>query len=129
MSFKKYVRWRGDWGEGGGLKSKQKQTGGDGDLACVYAFFKKSTVIFKRKFYSHSPVFPIDYNGSMKYHHERFQYSVLSMNGVQSLSPVLFTLHNFSFFSLHCPLFSLRIFSKMATYSLVINNVYFVISS
>ena len=34
------------------------------------------------------------------------------MNGVRSLSPALFTLHNFSFFSLHCPLFSLRIFSK-----------------
>ena len=45
------------------------------------------------------------------------------MNGV----PAIFTLHNFSFFSLHCPLFSLRIFSKkMVTYSLVIDNVYFV---
>ena len=34
------------------------------------------------------------------------------MNGVRSLSPVLFTLHNFSFFSLHCPLIFLRIFRK-----------------
>ena len=38
--------------------------------------------------------------------------TVLSMNGVQSLSSALFTLHNFSIFSLHCPLSSLRIFSK-----------------
>ena len=34
------------------------------------------------------------------------------MNDVWSLSPALFTLHNFSFFSVHCQLFSLRIFSK-----------------
>ena len=34
------------------------------------------------------------------------------MNGVQLLSPALFTLHNFSFFSLHCPLFSLHIVRK-----------------
>ena len=51
------------------------------------------------------------------------------MNGVRSLSPALFTLHNFSFFSLHCPLFHLRISNKMATYSLFIDNVPFVISS
>ena len=34
------------------------------------------------------------------------------MNGVRLLSSTLFTLNNFSFFSLHYPLFSLRIFSK-----------------
>ena len=28
---------------------------------------KKNAEIFKMKFYSYSPVFPIDYNGSMKY--------------------------------------------------------------
>ena len=38
---------------------------------CVFAFFKKNAKIFKMKFYSYSPVFPIDYNGNMKYHHER----------------------------------------------------------
>ena len=38
--------------------------------------------------------------------------AVLSMNGVRSLSRALFAFYNFSFFSLHCPLFSLRIFSK-----------------
>ena len=38
--------------------------------------------------------------------------AVLSMNGVRLLSPALFALYNFSFFSLHCPLFSLCIFSK-----------------
>ena len=55
-------------GEGGSLKSEQKQTRGGGVLACVYArFFKKNAEIFKMKFYSYSPVFPIDYNGRMKY--------------------------------------------------------------
>ena len=34
------------------------------------------------------------------------------MNGVLSLSPALFTLHDFLIFSPHCPLFSLRILSK-----------------
>ena len=51
------------------------------------------------------------------------------MNGVRSLSPALITLHNFSFFCLHRPLFSLHISAKIATYSLIIDNVYFVISS
>ena len=36
-------------------------------LAFVYVrFFKKNAEIFKIKFYSYSPVLPIDYNGSMK---------------------------------------------------------------
>ena len=30
-------------------------------------FLKKNVEIFKMKFYSYSLVFPIDYNGSMKY--------------------------------------------------------------
>ena len=30
-------------------------------------FLKKTAEIFKMKFYSYSPVFPIDYNDSMKY--------------------------------------------------------------
>ena len=51
------------------------------------------------------------------------------MNGLRSRLAALFTLYNFLFFSLHCPLFSLRIFSKMATYSLFIDNVYFMIKS
>ena len=46
------------------------------------------------------------------------------MNDVRSLSPAPFTLHNFLFFSLHCP-FSLRIFSKND----YLFNVHFVISS
>ena len=47
--------------------SKNEQ--GEGVLACVYVRFlkKKYTEIFKMKFYSYSTVFPIDYNGSMKY--------------------------------------------------------------
>ena len=50
------------------------------------------------------------------------------MNDVQSLLPALFTLHNFLFFSLLCPIF-FAFSAKMATYLLVIDNVYFVISS
>ena len=46
------------------------------------------------------------------------------MNDVRSLSPAPFTLHDFLFFSLHCP-FSLRIFSKND----YLFNVHFVISS
>ena len=34
---------------------------------CVCSNFFKNPEIFKMKFYSYSPVFPIDYNGSMKY--------------------------------------------------------------
>ena len=58
---------------GGGrpLKSEQKQTGerrGGGVLVCVYVrFFKRYAEISKMKFYNYSPVFSIDYNGSMKY--------------------------------------------------------------
>ena len=36
------------------------------------------------------------------------------MTGARSLSPAFFTLYNFSFFSLHIPLFSLRVFRKNA---------------
>ena len=50
------------------LKSEQKRTGKAGFLACMYVrFFKKNAEIFKMKIYSYSPVFHIDYNGSMKY--------------------------------------------------------------
>ena len=48
-------------------KSEQKRTGGGSPSMCVRSLFKKNAEIFKMKFYSYSPVFPIDYNGSMKY--------------------------------------------------------------
>ena len=55
-------------GGGRSLKSEQKRTGAGGILACVYVrFSKKNAKISKMNFYSYSPVFPIDYNGSMKY--------------------------------------------------------------
>ena len=56
-------------GEGGGsLKSEQKRTGeGGSEHECTFAFLKNNAEIFKMKFYSYSPVFPIDYNGSKKY--------------------------------------------------------------
>ena len=57
------------------IKKRAQTNWGREVLACVYVcFFKKNTQIFKMKFNSYSPVFPIDYNGSMKYetkHHER----------------------------------------------------------
>ena len=34
---------------------------------CTFTLKKKNAEIFKIKFYSYSPIFPIDYNGSMKY--------------------------------------------------------------
>ena len=41
---------------------------------CMFTLKKKNAEIFKLKFYSYSPVFPIDYNGNIKYqtnHHEK----------------------------------------------------------
>ena len=64
-SFKRYIRWGG---EGGSLRTKQKRLRGRGSYhVCTFAFFKENAEIFKMKFYSYSPVFPIDYNGSIKY--------------------------------------------------------------
>ena len=51
------------------------------------------------------------------------------MNGARSLSAALFTLLTFSFLSLHFSLLLCAFSAKMATYSLVIDNVYFVMSS
>ena len=61
----------GGGGEGGGsLKSEQKRTEAreeeGGSSMCVHSL-KKNAEIFKMKFYIYSPVFPIDYNSSMKY--------------------------------------------------------------
>ena len=79
-SFKKQVCC--GWGRGS-LKSEQKRTrGGGSQHVCSFAFLKKNAEIFKMKFYSSSPVFPVDYNGSMKYstnHHKR--RIILSKNG------------------------------------------------
>ena len=33
----------------------------------VRSLLKKNAEIFKMKFYSYFPIFPIDYNGNMKY--------------------------------------------------------------
>ena len=55
-------------GRGVVIESEQKRTRRGGVLACVYVrFFQKNAEIVKIKFYSYSPVFPINYNGSMKY--------------------------------------------------------------
>ena len=52
----------------GVIEKRTKKNRGRRVLTFVYVlFFKKNADIFKMKFYSYSPVFPIDYNGSMKY--------------------------------------------------------------
>ena len=50
------------------MKSDQKRIRG-GPSMCVRSLYlkKKNAVIFKMKFYSYSPVFPIDYNSSIKH--------------------------------------------------------------
>ena len=61
-----FVKGRGE----GVIKkwTKTNREGGGGVLAFVYVRpFKKSAVIFKMKFYSYPPDFPIYYKGSMKY--------------------------------------------------------------
>ena len=59
---------RGQKGGGGSLRSKQKRTGGGGGPSMsVRSLFLKKKGDFKMKFYSYSPVFPIDYNRRMKY--------------------------------------------------------------
>ena len=63
---------------GEGVTEKRTKTnelaggGGEGSSRWVPSlFFKKMLRFLKMKFYGYSPVFLIDYNGSMKYHHER----------------------------------------------------------
>ena len=60
---------RGGGERGRGVIEKRTKTNrGRGVLACVYVrFFKKDAEIFKMKFFSFSPIFPVDYNSSMKY--------------------------------------------------------------
>ena len=95
-------------GGGESFKSEQKWTGGGGVLAFVYIrFFKKNAEIFKMKFYIYSPVFPIDHN-------EDWFFGTLLL-----CTTFLCTVHYFP-----C-----TFLAKMAIYSLVIDNVYFVISS
>ena len=54
--------------EEGVIEKRTKTNRGRGVLAFVYVrFFKKNAEIFQMKFYSYSPVFPIDYNISVKY--------------------------------------------------------------
>ena len=54
--------------EGGHWKANKIKQGEGGPGICVRSLFlKKNAEIFQMKFYSYSPVFPIDYNFSMKY--------------------------------------------------------------
>ena len=53
-------------GSGGHWKANKNEQG-RGVLAYAYVRFKKNAKIFKMKFYGYPPVFPIDYNSSMKY--------------------------------------------------------------
>ena len=50
------------------IEKRTKTNRARGILSCVsVCFLKKNAEISKMKFYSSSPVFPIDYNGSRKY--------------------------------------------------------------
>ena len=71
--FSQRGRWKNTFVEGkeGGIIEKRTKTNrgmGEGPNICVRSLFqKKNAEIFKMKFHSYSPVFPIGYNGSMKY--------------------------------------------------------------
>ena len=54
-------------GRGVHWKASKNKQGEGGPSMCVCLLFLKNAEIFKMKFYIYSPVFPIDYNGSMKY--------------------------------------------------------------
>ena len=50
------------------IEKRTKTNRKRGARAYVYVrFFEKNAEVFKMKLYSYSPIFPIDYNGSMKY--------------------------------------------------------------
>ena len=52
----------------GAIEKQTKTNRGRGsEHVSTLAFLKNNAEIFKMNFYSYSPVFPIDYNGSMKY--------------------------------------------------------------
>ena len=59
----------GGGGGGGAHRKVNKNEQGEGvSSMCAYIpFSKKSAEIFEVKFCSYSPVFPINYNGIMKY--------------------------------------------------------------
>ena len=62
------LRRGGGGGGGGHWKANKNEQGEGGPSMCVRSLFKKKNAeIFKMKFNNYSPVFPIDYNGSMKY--------------------------------------------------------------
>ena len=67
-SFKKQVRWVKEAGGLGVIEKWTKVIRGREILEHMCKFgLKKNAEIFKMKFCGYSPVFPIDYNGCMKY--------------------------------------------------------------
>ena len=104
-------------GEGGHWKANKNEQGeGGGPSMCVcllflkqiLAFSKWSFIVILQFFLLIIMVVWIIKQTIIK------DYNIQSCQRmkVRSLSTALFTLQNFSFFSLHCPLFSLPIFSK-----------------
>ena len=61
----------------GSLKSEQKRTGGGGPSMCVRSLLKKKCRDFQNEVW-YSPVFPIDYNGSMKYNKPPWKIIIFS---------------------------------------------------
>ena len=102
----------GEGGEGRGegqAKANKNKHGEGGGMWHVCTFFDM-------KFYSHSPVFPIDYNGNMNYHHERLQNSVLSMNGCVHFRRPFLLCTTFPSFLCTVYYFLCAFSAKMATY-------------
>ena len=77
---------------------------------CVSALFKKVAGIFKMKFYSNSPFFPIDYIGSMK----NIKQTIMKDLKIQSYQWMVCDgfMKSFLLYKVLFPLFSLGIFSK-----------------
>ena len=146
-SLKKYVRWgkergRGAWGHWKANKNEQgvieKQTKtnrgrGGGPSMCVPSLFLKKYWDFQNEvlslFSSFSYWLYWQYEILNKPSWKVIIFSPVNEWRASLFTPALFILHNFSFFSLHCPLFSLRIFSKNGYLFIGYRYMYFVISS
>ena len=128
--WKKYVCW----GRGGGrFIEKITKTGLGGSYhVCTFAFLKKNAEIFKIKFYSYSPFFPL-----IIITVKIIKQIIMKDNNIQSCQWLAYDrfrqpfLLCTTFRSFLCTVhyFLCAFAAEMAAYSLVRENVYFVISS
>ena len=97
---------------GSSLKSKQKGTGNRGPSTCVRSLFLEKMLRFSKWSFKVILQFFILIIMTVWNIKQTIMKFTPVNNDMRLLSPVLVTLHNFLFFSLHCSLFSLCIFSK-----------------